>query len=197
MIKKMRLSYLTVLLTLVGAPLTSHAQAILGNTFFAGTYQSYSGERENSLAGINGYGLTVISTPHYNHFRLIYGATLSYVDGRGYLAGNRHGMTGYSADAIIGMSIYPIVAKVKIRPFFELGGIGGFKYLEVSNPPTGVEGRATGLSGGYRLSIGLETNLSFKYGLRISADYNKSTSSMLEANNFSFDNFAFSLGFFF
>lgn len=190
-------SLLLVLFFAFLSPQKSNAIEMLRNTYFAGAYQNYSGERENSLAGIDGYGLTVISTPHRGNFRLIYGATLSYMDGRGYIQGSRYTMNGYGADAIIGLSIYPIVTPIAIRPFFEIAGVGGFKYLDVANPPDGVQARATGLSGGYKLSIGLETSVTYKYGIRATADYIKNTSSMLEASGFQFDNFAFSLGFYF
>lgn len=197
MINKLSVTFSLSILFLIGSPQESFAKDLQRNTYFAGGYQNYTGDRENSLAGIDGYSLTVVSTPHKNHFRLIYGATLSYIDGRGYVAGDRYSMFGYGADAIIGLSIYPVVKKIAIRPFFEMAGIGGFKYLDVSNAPDGIQSRETGLSGGYKLSIGLETNLGDKYGLRTTVDYIKNSSSMLETSNYSFDNFAFTLGFYF
>lgn len=167
------------------------------NTFIAGSYLNFTGERENSLSGVQGYGLTVISTPHKDHFRLIYGATLSLVDGRGYIDGTRYGITGYSADAIIGLSIYPITQKVAVRPFLELAGLGGFKYLEIASPPTGFENRSSGLSYGYRLSIGLETSLTQSWGGRLSVDYSKNAASILNISDYGFDNFGITLGFYF
>lgn len=167
------------------------------NTFVGANYHSYSGDRENSLVNNESYGLAVISTPHRSHFRLHYGALISYADGRGYVQTERKNITLYSTDALVGLSIYPIVERVRIRPFLDIGGLGGIKYLEIINPPAGVDTRVTGLSFGYRIGVGLETSLDYNYGLRFSADYISNKASIGGASSFQFDGFAFNLGFYF
>ncbi len=166
-------------------------------TYLGGMYSSFSGERENSLAGSEGFGVMLLTTPHKSHFRLVYGAILSFEDGIGYVQSARHNTTMYSADAFIGFSIYPILTNVAIRPFLEAGGLGGFKHMEVISPPADVDGRSTGLSYGYRLAIGLETQITTKFGARISADYIKNTADIAGTSSFQLDNFAFNLGFLF
>lgn len=163
-------------------------------TFLGGVYNNYSGERENSFSGLDGFGVTILATPHKSHFRFVYGANLSFVDGLGYFAGSRHTATMYSADAFVGFSVYPMVTAVAIRPFLEAGGLGGFKYVDVANPPAGVEARTTGLSYGYRLSIGLESSLSTKYAVRMSADYIKNTADVANTSSYQMDSFALSFG---
>lgn len=181
-------------LSVLGLSLPATAVDAPPSTYLGGVYNSYSGERENSFSGLDGYGVTILATPHRSHFRLVYGATLSFVDGVGYVAGTRHAMTMYGADAFVGFSIYPMVKAVAIRPFLEAGGLGGFKYLDVANPPQGVDARSTGLSHGYRLAIGFETSISTRYSLRMSADYIKNKANVTEGSSFQMDSFTFSLG---
>lgn len=193
-----RFSYALIftILTAIVSP-SAFASELMQNTYVGGVYQNFTGDRENSLVGAEGYGLTVISTPHKSHFRLLYGAMLSMADGRAYVDGTRYGATVYSADAMVGFSIYPITTRVPVRPFLEVAGLGGFKYMELVSAPTTVDSQSTGLSYGYRLGIGLETNLSHKYGLRMTADYINNRANIVNASAFQFDSFAFSLGIFF
>lgn len=185
-----------ILIALAGVGFSPLAQATDGppSTYLGGMYSSFSGERENSLSGVDGFGLMILATPHKSRLRFVYGAALQFADGIGYFGSTRHLATMYSADAFIGFSIYPMVTAVAIRPFLEAGGLGGFKYMDVVNPPTGVDARSTGLSYGYRLAIGLETSFSAKYALRMSADYIKSTADVGGVSDYQLDTFSFGLG---
>lgn len=195
-LKKIFISSFFVIGVLSLAP-RALARDLFPNTFVGAHYHNFSGDRENSFVNNESYGVSVISTPHRSHFRLHYGAIVSYADGRAYVQSERKNTTLYSTDALIGLSVYPIVERVKIRPFFEAGGLGGIKYLEIINPPEGVDTRATGLSFGYRIAIGLETSFTNHYGLRFSADYISNKANIANASQFQFDGFAFNLGFYF
>ena len=176
---------------------TALARELLANTFVGAHYHSFSGNQENSFVGNESYGLSVISTPHREHLRLHYGAIVTYADARPYISGSRKSTILYSTDALIGLSVYPIIRRVSIRPFIEASGMGGIKYLEILNPPESVDARTTGLSFGYRLAIGLETSFDNHYGLRCFADYISNKASVASASDFQFDGFALNIGFYF
>jgi hypothetical protein len=166
-----------------------------GSTYIAGFYNNYTGNKENSLVGTQGFGLNITSTTHRSHFRLIYGGILSFSDDAAYIANTRYGATLYSADAIVGVSIYPFVNQVKVRPFLEVTGLAGFKFLEILRPPTGVDNQSTGLSFGYRLAIGMEAGTN--NGLRFTVDYISNKAKLANTSDFQLDGFGASFGFFF
>lgn len=197
MIRALRAHFLFCLLAAICFSSSASARGTAENTYIGGAYQNYTGPDDNSLTGSTGYGVTITSTPHRSYFRLLYGASLTATDGRAYLSTTRYAATAYSADAIVGFSIYPIVKKVPVRPFLEVAGLGGFKYIDVTNAPAGAESPSSGLSYGYRLAIGVETNLSDNYGLRVSADYVSNRAKILNTSGYQLDSFGFNLGIFF
>jgi hypothetical protein len=133
-------------------------------------FKDFYGSEDESLTSSTGYGLTYLTTSSLDAFRFLFGGSLYYADGFAYLSSTRHAMTMYSGEVLLGFSIKAYRRSV-VRPFLEVLAIGGFKSLEMTRPPTGVDNRTFGFSYGGKGSMGMEFGFWKATALRASIEY--------------------------
>lgn len=133
-------------------------------------YMDFTGEERESLVGNTGFGATYLTTSGLDAFRLMFGGSLYMADGNVYINDTRHVGTLYSGELLLGFSL-KAYRRSTVRPFLEVLGAVGFKSLEMSRPPTGVDNRTFGFSYGGKGSMGMEFGFWRSVAIKTSIDY--------------------------
>lgn len=133
-------------------------------------YLDFNGEEEESLVGNTGFGATYLTTTSLDAFRFMYGGNLYMADGNVYVGGTRYTGTLYSGELLLGFSL-KAYRRSTVRPLLEVLGAVGFKSLDMSRPPTGVDNRTFGFSYGGRASMGMEFGFWRSVAIKTTIDY--------------------------
>lgn len=142
-----------------------------GETFLAFKLNSYIGERHQSQTGSYSYNLSMTTVTSKNWFSFLFGGQVGYGIVNFYLNNSRESQGKFlSVDIPMGISM-KLFRTNKIRPVIDLYGLVGFKNLDLTSPPSGVDYKTIALSYGYAGSFGLEFSLSKFTRFRATIDY--------------------------
>lgn len=148
-------------------------------SFLAFKLNSFVGDRTKSLTGSYSYNLSFTSVTGKDNFSFLLGGQLGYGSVSAYINNGSALIGKYtSLDIPVGVSI-KFFKSNRIRPILDLYGLVGFKSLDLSSPPTGVDNKTIGLSYGYGGSFGLEFNIGNYTSLRGTMDYETNTAQSL------------------
>lgn len=133
-------------------------------------YYAFNGEEQESLVGNTGFGVTYLTTSSLDAFRFIFGGTLYTADGNVYVDNTRYTGTLYSGELLLGFSV-KAYRRSTVRPLLDVVGAVGFKSLDMSRPPAGVDNRTFGFSYGGRVSMGMEFGFWRSVAIKTTIDY--------------------------
>lgn len=139
-------------------------------SFVGFNYMDFNGEEEESLVGNTGFGMTYLTTSGLNAARFVFGGSLYMADGNVYVADTRYTGTLYSGEILLGLSL-KAYRRATVRPMLDILGVAGFKSLEMSSPPTGVDNRTFGFSYGVKAAAGMEFGFWKSVAIRATVDY--------------------------
>lgn len=139
-------------------------------SFVGINYMDFTGEEEESLVGNTGFGMTYLTTSGLNAARFVFGGSLYMADGNVYVADTRYSGTLYSGEILLGFSL-KAYRRATVRPMLDVLGVAGFKSLEMSRPPTGVDNRTFGFSYGVKAAAGMEFGFWRSVAIRTTIDY--------------------------
>lgn len=139
-------------------------------TLLSFNYMDFTGDEVESLTGNTGFGATYLTTSGLDAARFVFGGSLYYADGNVYIESSRRVGTITSGELILGFS-FKAYRRSTVRPILDILGLVGFKSLDMSNPPTGVDNRTFGFSYGGKVAAGMEFGFWRSLALRTTVDY--------------------------
>lgn len=139
-------------------------------SYVGGNFLDFNGDEEESLVGNQGFGATYLTTSSLQAVRFMYGGSLYVADGNVYVGGSRYVGTLYSGELLVGLSL-KAYRRATVRPLLEVLAAVGFKSLEMSRAPAGVDNRTFGFSYGGKGSMGMEFGFWKAVAIRTTIDY--------------------------
>lgn len=145
-------------------------QTTKNESYVGFNYLDFNGDEEESLVGNQGFGMTYLTTTSVEAFRFVYGGALYMADGNVYVGSTRYTGTLYSGELLLGFSV-KAYRRATVRPLLEVLAAVGFKSLEMSRAPAGVDNRTFGFSYGGKGSMGMEFGFWRPVAVRATVDY--------------------------
>lgn len=118
----------------------------------------FSGTEGKSLRGATGYSVAFRSEADRGRFRSQVAAQFDYSTGQASVSTSDLAYTLYGGNFVPAYSFY-FFREGFFQPFFTAGGIVGWDFIQLTDPPTGTEPYTQGFSYGYELSTGVDIRL--------------------------------------
>lgn len=162
-------------------------------SLLGGQFNSYYGDRDASFTGSYSQGLVLSTVKSHSSVRFLFGGQFLFSNANAYIAQTSYKTQMLSADLMFGVSIKPF-KDTTLQPVFELAALGGFKSLQITSPPPGIDSKNLAPSYGGKLSLGLDLRLSRFYALRPAVDYQICRlSGIVDGERLNLDSLGFSL----
>jgi hypothetical protein len=148
---------------------TFHANA---RSLIAFQGEIYTGDEVNSIAGNYGYGLNLATYSSDDRISFVLGGVLGYASAVGYIDSAEYDMAIYSTDIYLGFAFKPF-KKAYLSPSIELCAMGGYKNIEVTNPPSGEDTNNLAITSGYKMTFAIDFGKQYRSKFRIYSDLNQ------------------------